>query len=132
MDDQVEEIHADLEKFLGVVVVSLATNLTNDLREATPKKTGYAQSNWLPNVGTTLDSPVGSKESPSYGAQFARIRALDSYHVSRGAIFITNNVYYVVTHLDRGTSPQAQAGFIQATLEKTVERVIQPGVSFDT
>lgn len=93
----------------------------------TPVKTGRARANWrtlLYKPGNVLYWPPnnipgsGKPASPEEGAQ----RALDEAHETLGAytggrrsIWIANNVPYI-RDLNRGTSSQAPAGFIEAAV----------------
>lgn len=140
---EIEKVSADIEHFLEACIISLAENLTANLVEATPIKTGFARSNWLPSIGTALLATVGQKQrlkarrrnrrqqDIKFGAQWAGAKKLQGYKLSRGSIFISNNTPYI-HKLDAGSSRQAPAGYIAMTIEKTIQQVFQLGVTYDS
>jgi hypothetical protein len=94
----------------------------------TPVDTGWAASNWIPNiggpaVGTDLDS---RDEARTQGASTARQEAgrlsLLTYKLNQGPIHITNNVPYIGT-LNRGSSQQAPPAFVQLAITGAIRRV---------
>lgn len=102
------ELRADLSKTISKVMLLAESNL----REATPVDTTLAASSWILSTGRPSTEIGGSHEAPSTAAQDAGIAALQHYDVGRdGRIYLTNNVEYL-QHLDDGSSPQAEAGFV--------------------
>lgn len=92
----------------------------------TPTDTGHAKSNWVLSVGAPYLRIDGSKEAVSTSAQAAGISRIKRYRIGEGAIFLTNNVPYIVL-LNLGSSTQAPAEFVERSLEQAVaeERVIR-------
>ncbi len=90
----------------------------------TPVDTGRARGGWMPSIG----SPAGGEGGPDpEGVQtLARVRVTMSEIDSRGGqvtIYFTNNVSYI-GYLNAGTSKQAPAHFVEATVDE-VTSVIQ-------
>lgn len=111
------ELRAHLSKVTSDVMLTVTQNLIN----ATPVATEHALSNWVPSVGAPYTQVDGSPDSVSYAAQDAGIARLKSYDAGRdGSVHVRNNVLYL-PFLDRGSSPQASAGW--------VSRAILAGVS---
>lgn len=92
----------------------------------TPTDTGHAKSNWVLSVGAPYLRIDGSKEAVSTSAQAAGISRIKRYRIGEGAIFLTNNVPYIVL-LNLGSSTQAPAEFVERSLEQAVaeERAIR-------
>jgi len=81
----------------------------------TPRDTQWASSNWIVQVGSPFEGPVGSKADVSRDRQEAGIASMDLYHLSLGNVWVTNSVPYV-PRLNDGSSRQAPAGFVQAAI----------------
>lgn len=113
----------EMRRRAGVVDREAARALTEasldfvqGVAQATPILTGQAQANWLVNIGGPF---------PYYRAnEYANDGWRDSLDWARQAlkglrsdmpVHITNNVPYIV-QLNRGTSKQAPALFVQTTL----------------
>ncbi len=107
------EIRAAISETLRNVMLLAAASVT----DATPVDTGHAASNWVLSTGTAYAGVDGSRQSVSHAAQDEGIRRIQSYEVGRdGKIFLRNNVLYM-QFLDKGWSPQAEAGFVGAALQ---------------
>lgn len=91
--------------------------LTETLTEETPEDTGFAESNWVPSVGTQFSGLAGSKEAVSFAEQQSGIAQMLNYKLIQGNFYITNNVEYV-GRLNEGSSTQAPAGFVQAAIAR--------------
>lgn len=117
----------DLNKLLGVVMSSIATNLTMRLREqpsgsqfGTPIDTGWASSNWLPTIDRPATTPTGSKQAVSTAESDQGIAALKRFRYRPNAvIYVTNNVPYI-TELDKGFSGQQSSGFVQRAIVQAI------------
>lgn len=126
--DQIDFIMADLEEFTEGEIVALALNVDANLRSSppvgTPVDTGWARANWVPSVGAPAIFADKVDATPADVIARESVRAegtndLLSYRLTKGALFNTNNVTYIVP-LNEGHSPQSPPGFIQAALEKAV------------
>lgn len=112
------EIRADLSKTISTALI-LATE---ELRDATPVDTTNAANNWMVTSGAPYDGVYGSPQAPSSAMQDQLISAMKRYDVGRdGKGFIKNNVLYL-QFLDRGSSQQAEAGFVAAVLQGAAVR----------
>jgi hypothetical protein len=120
--DRFAKIAAGLQKNVELAVKSYAHEVTTNLFVQTPIDTAQARSNWVVTIGTAdfnfvplpdYRSRVG-KGRPNVQAYSAAMRAahaeIDNYKSGR-VLFIQNNTPYII-HLDAGTSPQAQADYV--------------------
>jgi hypothetical protein len=108
-----------LKKLALDIVANLVTTPNNDY--GTPVDTGWARSNWVPNIGSRVDSPTGSKQAVSGADQQAgTVRVVTSYRRDQGPIYISNAVPYIY-RLNQGSSRQAPAGFVQNAIRKAVQ-----------
>lgn len=111
-----------LARFAEKQVRALVLDVTANLVEDTPRDTSWARTNWLPSIGKAVEVPVNSPESVSFGAQQVGLAAVaTSYTLSKGKVFITNNVPYI-QRLNDGWSKQAPAGFVQAAILRAVRK----------
>lgn len=126
-DEQLSFIIADLAKFTSMETVALAMDVQGNLQEDTPRDTGWARANWVLSTGAPVDDPaVAANKSPTpaqvVSAQTRQVGAIDelaSYDISRGAIFTTNNVPYIIP-LNEGHSAQAGAAFVQRAVGRAL------------
>lgn len=98
------------------------------LTTATPVDTGFARAGWTPSVGAPDPGP---SERPAPAVARAQAVALfqahqqasqllaSNYKLAQGAVFIVNNVRYVV-FLNTGTSAQAPAMFVEQAVAQAV------------
>lgn len=99
-------------------IKSAAIELNGDLAFETPVKTGAAQWNWIPSIGTPSGDIVTTKgdseQLAQQGTQERASQLLSDYDVlTDGDIWISNNLPYIAP-LNNGTSQQADAGFVDA------------------
>jgi len=123
-DAQIRAIVRAVEGFTERVIIRLALNITDQLIRYTPVDTGWARANWVPSIGASSDSPATSQPTPSLVASASSSQAagqagLLSYKLPRGSIFISNNVPYI-GRLNDGSSAQAPAGFVQASIRRGI------------
>lgn len=121
-----------MEQFIEGAIKRLALDITANLVRApseggTPVDTGWARANWIPSVSapaSALRDP-GSRDAraASVGgassAQAAGQADVLGYKLSRGPVYVSNNVPYIV-RLNEGSSRQAPKGFVQAAIAKAV------------
>ena len=117
-----EQVGSEINRVLSKLVGKLATNITIELVNATPVQTGFARSNWIPTIGVPFVGVVGSREGVDYSVQLSAVASLAGYSLDRGNIYITNNVDYI-DELNAGTSPEAQAGFVEDVVDRAVENL---------
>ena len=142
---QVDRIIAALrktaERFTTKVSLDIHANLVAAPPAGTPILTSWASANWMPSIGATTRS-VGGAGGPgrdsksgrfkSRGAersagevasaqasQQAGIAKILGYRLGMGSIFVANNVPYVV-YLNRGSSSQTPAKFVERAVEKAL------------
>lgn len=111
------------------VVRRLGTEVIANLAVATPKDTGWASGNWIGSIGAPVAAPDGAPGTPGVrgsatlsGASEASAAAIARWRMGQGRIYVTNRVPYVV-YLDAGTSAQAPAGFVRASIIKAIDTV---------
>lgn len=112
------------EKHIKIITLDAVANLVED----TPRRTGWARSNWVPSIGTPKDmngTPPPEKAAAAHVGQRSAEREagiaqiVTGYRLSLGRIYITNNVPYI-RRLNEGSSKQAPAGFVQAAILRAV------------
>jgi hypothetical protein len=109
------------------VVRALVTNLHEELVQTTPVDTGWARTNWVPNIGspfqgtagTRLDAEAGRLDRSPATAGLAQMRG---YDVAQGDVHVTNNVPYIES-LNAGGSRQAPPAFVQGAIVRAIESV---------
>ncbi len=122
-DDVIFELTGDLEE----IVKKISINVTAELVEITPRDTGWAAANWIPNITTPALETAGTAEQAKDGnvsfapQQIGIADVLTSYRLSRGPIFVTNNVPYI-RKLNDGSSMKAPAGFVQQAIIKGLQK----------
>lgn len=115
-DELIRFCNHHLEENFTNVVKKAASDVHAHLVVTTPFKTGKARSNWL----VTLNAP-STYVIPTHGAEasisttLADAEAVIRQCKNNDVIYITNNVPYI-QKLNEGSSVQAPAGFIEATI----------------
>lgn len=116
------KIGREIREHLSKVTRDVMEVATQNLINATPVATEHAMSNWVPSVGAPFTGIDGSPKAVSFAAQDAGIARLKTYDAGKdGPIYIRNNVLYL-QYLDRGSSPQASAGWVSRALLGAVNR----------
>jgi hypothetical protein len=106
-------------------------NVHANVVEGTPKDTGFAANNWVPEVGAPHEGLAGTRAEAEQGrldrapAQ-AGIDAVRAYELSQGDVHDTNNVDYMRL-LNAGSSAQAPAAFVQAAIVRGLEETLGAG-----
>lgn len=116
-----------LRRTASSVVREIATALHGRLVEATPVDTGWAQSNWVPQVGEAFKGTAGTRADAEAGRldhapATAGLAQIARYDVAQGDVHETNNVPYI-ERLNAGSSAQAPAAFVQAAIAQTLAEV---------
>ncbi len=124
-----------LEDFTQQQIIRLAFSIHAELVEITPVDTGWARANWFFSVGTpglTVPGPAPRRNAQGVfdTARVAAAEASNSatqasvlgYSIQAGAIFVQNNVPYIVA-LNAGGARREPAGFIQRGITRGVRRV---------
>lgn len=109
-----------LNQFTEKHVKILTLDVTANLIEDTPRDTGWARSNWVPSIGRSFDSTVGSPEAVDQARQQQGVaEVITSYVLRKGVVYVSNNVDYILP-LNDGSSKQAPAGFVQSAVLRAV------------
>lgn len=113
-----------LNGFIEQIIIGLALDVTANLKAApgeggTPVDTGWARSNWIPNIGEPIEAPVGSRSNVNTAPQNQALGQVANYSLNKGRVYISNNVPYIL-RLNEGYSKQAPAGFVQRAVAKAV------------
>lgn len=126
---QKDFIIEDLTRFTEKRVVAIGLGIVANLRQDTPRDTGWARSNWVPSVGRPADPLREPPGRPSAGdvataraAQAAGEAELAGFDLEKGSVFVSNNVPYIIP-LNNGSSRQAGEAFV----ERAVERAVRDG-----
>jgi len=100
--------------------IQLAVNIHGRLVEDTPKDTGWAASNWVPNIGSAFRTLAGSPESINNSPQARGLNNLLNWNFEQ-PVYISNNVPYIQV-LNTGTSIQAPSMFVETIIQSEVAR----------
>ena len=127
-DFTVKAVGDDLDNFMTKLMIQLSLEATSTLKEETPVDLNWARANWAPYIGEPPDRPIGERPEEG-GAQFSESASTQleaivaaTYKLPDGAIFVNNNVPYILA-LNDGHSSQAPRGFIQMAIAKAVAEV---------
>lgn len=105
--------------------------LVVELRDKTPRDTGYAAANWIPSTGYPVlhDESVEGRDrraalvSARQAEQEAALQSiLSTYTVSMGTAYVSNGAPYIAD-LNDGSSAKAPAAFVQSAIVRVVERL---------
>lgn len=130
-DTQIRAIVRGLERVTERVVTKITLDVTANLVETTPVDIGWARANWVPAIGAPVvqdrgDVPATAQNVASMAGEQQRALAgiVTDYRLGRGAVFVANNVHYIL-RLNDGSSTQAPAGFVQRAVQKAVTQDIR-------
>ena len=105
-----------------VRLVALAADRTLVLN--TPVDTGRARANWQASLGSpaagTVDAAPGKRGSVAQATAQAQAVIADYKGGPGAAIFLTNNLPYIVP-LNNGSSQQQPAGFVERAIYKVIK-----------
>jgi len=120
-----QRVTAQLTSFVTDLVKEVSINSVANLIETTPVDTGWARANWLPSIGSPVESPAGTRETVTTSNQDGGLAEIaSSYTLDRGNIFISNNVPYILS-LNMGTSTQAPPGFVQISIARAIASAVR-------
>lgn len=132
MATQIRIVVRSLEGFIDQVIKKLTLDVTANLVSApdtgygTPVDTGWARANWVPSIGTPQTTTEGTREAAEAGSvstagqQAGIAKVVTSYKHQQGAVYISNNVPYIL-RLNEGSSQQAPKGFVQNAIAKAIQ-----------
>ena len=110
---------AAMEKALSEKTIDLATRVTQDLQRATPKATGLAANSWTPSL-TGRQEATPQDPDAAASRQAAGLAEIQGFRFRDGAAITIHNPQPYLTELNRGRSSQAEAGYIEATIEGAI------------
>jgi len=125
---EIRAVMGDLKKFTTRLVQEITLSVNGQLVKTTPRDTGWARNNWIPEIGHAYAGTSGTREAAEQGVidqssqQQGVAKILTSYSIERGPVYITNNVPYI-GELNDGSSKQAPAGFVQLSIARGIENV---------
>ncbi len=93
---------------------------------ATPVDTGHARANWQVGLGAAIKEEIDDVD-PSGGNTILRNNSEIGRSRPRTAIYISNNVPYI-GELNRGSSSQAPASFVQIAVQEALSAVARTKV----
>lgn len=126
MDQMGKTLHGNAEKLVRKVALSVDATVVS----ATPVNTGRARSNWIAEIGSpskeVRDAYVPGEAGSSAGANtqiaLALARATIATYNSGDTLHLTNNLPYIA-ELNRGSSAQAPAGFVETAVLDGIAQV---------
>ncbi|MDQ1446816.1 MAG: hypothetical protein QOI20_3280 [Acidimicrobiaceae bacterium] len=126
MTRQSQRIAIDLAAQLDHVRKEIVLERTAEIVAATPVDTTWARSNWVPYVGEPPTAPNGSPDDvgAAASAQQSAIAAVIANRDPEAELGLANNAPYI-QQLNEGSSPQAEAEFVEHAIERADERVKQ-------
>src|SRR5678815_1202861 len=111
------EISIELRETTERQFRKLVLDITADAIKETPLDTGWARANWVPSL-RDRDEPAGSRGSVETSSQSRGM--VDAATAKIGdTVYINNNVPYI-GELNRGHSPQAPPGYVDAIIARRV------------
>lgn len=103
-------------------VQRVVLDVTSNLVEDTPVDTGWASSNWVPNVRVPFRARAGAPTNISRTEQQTGIANIAiRYEISQGTVYISNNVPYIIP-LNDGSSMQAPSAFVQRAIRRGIDQ----------
>lgn len=116
-------------KRINLAKMNVARGILIRLGDTTPVDKTLALSNWIVNLRTARSNVIpahfegehGNTQAQSANTMFQQGNAIIGNVKVGEKIFITNSVYYLYW-LNRGSSPQADAGFIEDAVETALLR----------
>ena len=109
-----------IDKAVESVAVEITLDFTRFVIEDTPVDTGWARANWIPSVGSPVESPAGFPGEVQQSFQQQGVDNVGRYSLSDGPLYVSNNVPYI-EKLNAGTSSKAPAGFVETDLDRAVQ-----------
>lgn len=118
---QARAVGDQLREELATITKALVLGITDRLRRnpaagGTPVATGHARANWVPAVGAPSRAITPGTTPSAHDLGVAEVLA---FELGQGAVYTSNNVPYI-RGLNRGRSPQAASGFIEAAIDAQI------------
>lgn len=131
-----DSLAKQIEPAASRLAVEIATNIITQLVRTTPVDTSNALSNWVvtlgtPNLGVILPHVPGRHGSTQMSSARQALSVAKTVLKTKKpgqVIWITNNVPYIV-ELNRGSSTQAPAGYVEAAIAIASNTVRKKGLT---
>ena len=121
--EQIRAIERQLDGVIEQSVRQVATAVTRELVDATPRVTGTTAANWTPRIGAPYER-AHFRRVDAVVAQTVGVLSLAGYRLRRGAVYVSNALPWI-TSLNEGGSKRAPAGFVQQAIGRALRRVSQ-------
>ena len=121
LDARLRRVSRQLEQGVERYVAAIGAEIGRVLVPATPVDTGLARGNWRPSLNVPISRPTSLPDPTGAGA-VARIASVAQQFRIGDSLHIVNNVPYI-SLLNAGSSPQAPAGFVQASVRNALRNV---------
>lgn len=109
-----------INKATESICKGIVLDFTRFVIEDTPLDTGWARANWIPSVGSPVESPAGFPGEVQTSFQQGGIAEIEGYRLSDGPIYVSNNAPYIES-LNAGSSSQAPAGFVETDIDRAIQ-----------
>ena len=128
MGKRTKHVMNDLNDFLEKTMKGVGNSLNTNLKEDTPKLTGWSENSWIAKAGSAYKGTAGSREDAEagnidFGPRQQGLAQIIGYKLAKGTLHITNNVYYINV-LNTGTSKQAPALFVELAIDRSIREAI--------
>ena len=114
--DRLDKLSRNLTKGVELLAFTITENIGEVLIPATPVDTGFARGNWRPSLNAPATTPITFND-PTGEATIGKIKIVAKRFRIGDTIFIRNNAEYI-SALNLGSSPQAAAGFVKASVNE--------------
>lgn len=116
LDQAIDRLTLGVEALVEAVVESVGMEVV----EATPVDTGFARGNWRPSLNAPATVPISILD-PTGAATISRINTVARLYKIGDTVFLVNRAPYIES-LNEGSSPQAEAEFIQTATQRGVDK----------
>jgi hypothetical protein len=122
LEGRLNNITRRLVRGISKTVEEIGTAVGEDLVDATPVLTGFAKGNWRPSLNAPAAFPITVLDPTGSGTK-AKITAVAKRARAGDTLFITNSAPYI-SALNAGSSPQADALFVETAVATGTERAL--------
>jgi TPP-dependent pyruvate/acetoin dehydrogenase alpha subunit len=122
MTSNVIKVQKELVDFTEKLIKKLTLAVNAQLIKDTPRDTGWARANWIPNLNVAFTDTVGEYTRVDKSVQAAGVANIATLYRLPSLVFISNNVHYI-TKLNEGFSGQAPSGYVQIAISRAIKSV---------
>lgn len=123
MGTQTVEVMKELNFFVAGKVKLITRTTARILEQDTPELTGFAESNWVPQIGGERTATSGTRQAVDFNALETGIALVDTTYRLPELVYISNPVSYINT-LNAGSSAKAPKYFVQTAIAKSIKSII--------